>query len=119
MGERWRVGTDCSRRPGAVTVASRPEWTVGRSPEPDETMIAGTGIYTPRDAAALLGEQPATVRRGAWGYSRPPAGRPMRSPPLIATELPEVEGEKALTFVELVELLYVRAFQRLGVPWQQ
>lgn len=81
-------------------------------------MIAGTGIYTPRDAAALLGEQPATVRRWAWGYSRPRAGRPVRYPPLIATELPEVEGEKALTFVELVELLYVRAFQRLGVPWQ-
>jgi len=80
-------------------------------------MNAGTGIYTPRDAAILLGERPSTIRRWAWGYSRDRAGRPVDYPPLIRTDLPEIDGQRALTFVELIELLYIRAFERAGVPW--
>ncbi len=41
----------------------------------------------------------------------------MEHPPLIRTDLPEIDGERALTFVELVELLYVRAFQQAGASW--
>ncbi len=69
-------------------------------------MKLATGIYTPAEAAALLHERPRTVRRWAFGDARPP---------LTRTELPEVEGERAITFVELVELLYVQAFRRAGV----
>lgn len=78
----------------------------------------GTGIYMPREAAALLHEDAATVRRWAFGYTRVrPAGR-VHHAPLIRTELPEMEGERALTFVELVELLYIRAFNRAGASWK-
>jgi uncharacterized protein (DUF433 family) len=77
-----------------------------------------TGFYSPVEAAALLHEDSRTVRRWAFGYARTrPAGR-VQHPPLIRTDLPEVEGERALTFVELVELLYVRAFHELGVSWK-
>jgi uncharacterized protein (DUF433 family) len=80
-------------------------------------MLPGTGIYTPADAATLLHERTDTVRRWAWGYSRTRQGRVREHPPLIRTDLPEVEGQNALTFVELIELLYIRAFERAGVPW--
>jgi uncharacterized protein (DUF433 family) len=80
-------------------------------------MKPGTGIYTPREAAFLLGERPSTIRRCAWGYARPRSGQYIEYPPLIKTELPVVDGQRALTFVELVELLYIRAFERAGVPW--
>ncbi|HET6763858.1 MAG TPA: hypothetical protein VFH27_09295 [Longimicrobiaceae bacterium] len=80
-------------------------------------MIAWTGIYTPQEAAALLHEQPSTVRRWAFGYRRNRASGVSQHPPLILTELPEMEGQRALTFVELIELLYIRAFQRAGVSW--
>jgi len=80
-------------------------------------MKIGTGIYTPREAAFLLGERPSTVRRWAWGYSRPRHDQPVHYPPLIQTDLPEIEGQRALTFVELIELLYIRAFERAGAPW--
>jgi uncharacterized protein (DUF433 family) len=81
-------------------------------------MKLGTGIYTPADAAALLHERPETVRRWAFGYRRKRgmAGH-VAHPPLIHTDLPVLEGQRALTFVELIELLYIRAFERAGVSW--
>jgi uncharacterized protein (DUF433 family) len=80
------------------------------------TML-GSGIYTPAEAAALLRQRPRTVRRWAFGYARERALGRVAHPPLIATRLPELEGSRALTFVELVELLYVRAFNEAGVSW--
>lgn len=81
-------------------------------------MQIGTGIYTLVDAAMLLHERPATVRRWALGYNRTRATGRTAHPPLIHTELPALEGQHALTFVELIELLYIRAFERAGVPWK-
>jgi uncharacterized protein (DUF433 family) len=80
-------------------------------------MPLNTGIYTAGDAAALLREDTRTVRRWAFGYPRSRRSGRIEHPPLIRTELPPVEGQRALTFVELVELLYVRAFHELGVSW--
>jgi len=77
-------------------------------------MALNTGIYTAGEAASLLHENPRTVRRWAFGSSDAARGR---RKPLIRTELPVLEGQRALTFVELVELLYVRAFHQLGVSW--
>lgn len=81
-------------------------------------MTTGTGIYTPAEAAALLHERPETVRRWAYGYRRTRMGGRTSHPPLIHTELPALEGQDALTFVELIELLYIRAFERAGVSWK-
>jgi uncharacterized protein (DUF433 family) len=83
-------------------------------------MQLGTGLYTPKEAAMLLHEQAATVRRWAFGYhrNRPERGRSHHPPLLLQTDLPEVDGEQALTFVELIELLYIRAFERAHVPWR-
>lgn len=78
-------------------------------------MRLNTGIYTPGEAAALLREDTRTVRRWAFGYPRTRGGTRVLHPPLIRTEIPTLEGERAITFVELVELLYVRAFKKLGM----
>ena len=66
----------------------------------------------------LLHETPDTVRRWAFGYKRNRRAGKIAHPPLIQTDLPEIEGEKALTFIELVELLYIRAFLRAGGSWK-
>lgn len=81
-------------------------------------VLPGTGIYTPSEAATLLHERTETVRRWAFGYQRTRASGATAYPPLIRTELPELEGQRALTFVELIELLYIRAFERAGVSWR-
>lgn len=79
--------------------------------------MLGTGIYTPAEAARLLRERPRTVHRWAFGYARNRGSGRVVHPPLIRTELPRIEGEPALTFVELVELLYIRAFEKAGLTW--
>ena len=81
-------------------------------------MLLDTGFYSPGKAAALLHEDTRTVRRWAFGYRRNRQSGRVQHPPLIRTDLPELEGERALTFVEVVELLYVRAFHELGVSWK-
>lgn len=67
-------------------------------------MLFNTGFYSPGEAAALLHEDARTVRRWAFGYRRNRQSGRVQHPPLIRTELPDIEGERALTFVELVEL---------------
>jgi hypothetical protein len=78
--------------------------------------MLGTGIYSPADAAALLKTPPDEVRRWAFGYSRPRNGEQVPYQPLIRTELPEIEGQRALTFVELVELMFIKGFRKAGRP---
>lgn len=83
-------------------------------------MKLDTGIYTPGEAAVLLHSDPATIRRWAFGYARNrPLGKARHPAILLRNELPVVEGEHALSFVELVELLYVRAFVELGISWRE
>jgi uncharacterized protein (DUF433 family) len=80
--------------------------------------MIGTGIYTPAEAAALLKAPPAEVRRWAFGYTRVRGGVPKHYEPLIHTQLPEIEGQQALTFIELVEMMFIRGFRQAGVTWK-
>ena len=80
--------------------------------------MIGTGIYTPAEAAALLKAPPAEVRRWAFGYTRVRGGVPKRYEPLIHTQLPELEGRQALTFIELVEMMFIKGFRESGVSWK-
>jgi hypothetical protein len=79
--------------------------------------MLGTGIYTPSEAAALLKSPAAEVRRWAFGYARRRGGETVEHPPLIRTELPVIGGAAALTFLELVELMFIKGFRRAGVSW--
>jgi hypothetical protein len=79
--------------------------------------MIGTGIYTPAEAAALLKAPPAEVRRWAFGYSRVRQGERKAYEPLIRTALPTLEGQQALTFVELVEMMFIKGFRKAGVSW--
>lgn len=79
--------------------------------------MIGTGIYTPNEAAALLKAPTAEVRRWAYGYARVREGERRHYPALIRTELPTLEGQQALTFLELVEMMFIKGFRKAGVPW--
>lgn len=79
--------------------------------------MIGTGIYTPDEAAALLKAPVSEVRRWAFGYARNRGSARVDYGPLIETELPELEGERALTFIELVELMFIKGFRKAGAPW--
>lgn len=75
--------------------------------------VDGKGIYTVPVAARLLVESSATIRRWAFGYRR----RGTEYASAIRTEVPVVAGERVLTFLELVELMFVQALLRSGLSW--
>jgi len=81
--------------------------------------MLGTGIYTPGEAAALIKAPVSEIRRWAFGYSRRRKDERVEYGPLIHTELPELEGQQALTFIELVELMFIKGFRRSGASWTQ
>lgn len=80
--------------------------------------MIGTGLYTPAEAASLLKAPVTEVQRWAFGYERRRQGEKVRYEPLIRTDLPEIDGQRALTFTELVELMYIKGFRRAGAPWK-
>lgn len=72
----------------------------------------GTGTYSPTQAARLAGLTPSRVRRWVKGYDfKAPDGEVRSSPPLVG---PEPAAE--LDFAALVEVLFVHAFLKQGVP---
>lgn len=78
-------------------------------------MRTGSGILPLVAAAVLLRETPETIRRWAFGYARTRPHRRVEQPPLIGGETPSVRRSRELTFLELVELIYVRALRHTGV----
>lgn len=70
-------------------------------------MRIGAGAYSVAEAAALIDVPAARVRRWACGEAA-----------LVRDDTTSGDGRRTLTFVELIELLYVGAFVRCGVPWR-
>lgn len=74
-------------------------------------MQPGVGIYTPVEAGRLVGLEPRRVRRWAGGYAERDGG----GAALFRRDLPTVNGRVALSFLDLLEVLFVRAFLESGV----
>jgi len=83
------------------------------SPSRIAAAIGDAGVYTVPVAARLLHEKPATVERWAFGYQR--RGKDYR--PAIATDIPPIGESRAITFLELVELMFVQALLTTGLSW--
>jgi uncharacterized protein (DUF433 family) len=79
--------------------------------------LFGRGSYSASEAAHLLKLPTARVRRWAAGYDFGPRGAPRFSEPLIHREL-EGHGFVELSFLDLIELLFVKTFHAQGVSLQ-
>jgi uncharacterized protein (DUF433 family) len=77
--------------------------------------FARTGLYTLPDAGRLLSEDSRTLRRWAFGYTRSGV---LYEPP-IRTRIPVRSGVQLVTFLELVELMFIQRFLRAGVSWNK
>jgi uncharacterized protein (DUF433 family) len=74
------------------------------------------GIYSLQEASRLVGMSPRRVRRLVKGYEfRGRNGQLRRSPPLIKRQLEDLEGAINLSFLDLIEMLFVRDFRKHGV----
>lgn len=81
----------------------------------------GLGIYYPSEGARFLQVRPASLRRWAQGYTYWVPGHTARTRvrPVIRTDLPEIRRQRALSFLELMELRVVAALRRRGISLQR
>lgn len=81
-----------------------------------DSHVLGAGVYTLPDAARLVDLPSATIRRWVDGYSfKGRDGGRSHSFPVLHRDFPELEGEVVLSFADLVEVLFVKAFLEEGV----
>jgi uncharacterized protein (DUF433 family)/transposase-like protein len=74
--------------------------------------LLGQGIYSIPEAANIVGLQANRVRRWVKGYESS-EGRAHK--PVVPPELPEIEEKVALSFHDLLELHFIKAFISEGV----
>jgi uncharacterized protein (DUF433 family) len=81
-----------------------------------QILLVGKGIYSFPRASALTGIPVQNLRR--WAVGRPAAADSLSARPIIDLELPDIDDERALSFLNLVELKLVGEFRRLKLPLQ-
>jgi uncharacterized protein (DUF433 family)/DNA-binding transcriptional MerR regulator len=80
--------------------------------------LLGIGIYTVPEASRLTGVSPGRIRRWLRGYTFRRGEELRYSEAVWRPELPEIEGELALGFRDLIEIRFVDAFRNQGVSWK-
>ena len=79
------------------------------------TGLLGIGLYTIADTAELLRTSPRMIRRWMAGYDYRRNGKTRHIDPLWSPELPQPDGDTELSFRDLIELRFVRAFTGIGL----
>lgn len=82
---------------------------MARSIESQDEVI-GRGVYTVPQAARLVGAPSNKVRRWVFGLG----GRE----PIIMADYPMLDGSRSLSFHDLIEARFIRAFRNAGVSFQ-
>lgn len=77
--------------------------------------LLGVGLYSLQETARLLGATPASVRRwiGGYGYTHGDSVRTV--PPLWSMDLPTFDDQLVISFRDLIELRFVKAFISKGI----
>lgn len=77
--------------------------------------FVGVGLYSVADAAILLKAPPQTLRRWLDGYKYKKELEERHIAPLWNPDIPKIDGEIELSFRDLIELRFVRAFIEKGI----
>jgi len=78
----------------------------------------GLGLYTVPEASRLSHVSVGRIRLWLSGYTFTTMTGPHKSPPVVTSELPPIDGGLALTFLDLQEIRVVDAFLEAGVQWK-
>ena len=77
--------------------------------------LIGIGLYSVSEASILARVPTRQIRRWLYGYSFQYRGRTHVSAPILEPEPPEIDDHQALSFLDLMELRFIRAFREAGV----
>jgi len=82
----------------------------------DDMQWTGVGVYSVPQAARLVHAPVTNVRRWLHGYRfRSRSGSPAESDPVFKPALQQIESAAAIGFLDLIELLFIKAFRDHGV----
>ena len=84
----------------------------------ENPQFIGHGIYSVADAARLTKVSRGRISRWLRGYTFRSGEESKASGPVWRSDLPPVEGQLALSFLDLIEVRFVDAFRSKGVPWK-
>lgn len=79
--------------------------------------LIGAGIYTVAEAALLADVPAASIRRWSSGYTYKKSGIAHAAPPKWVRAFAEIDGQTVLSFLDLMEARFIRAFRRHNVSW--
>lgn len=79
--------------------------------------LLGVGIYTVPEAARLTRIRASRLRRWLLGYDFSLRGQRIHSPAVIHGQLPVIDDELALSFLDLQEARCIREFRQRKVGW--
>lgn len=88
--------------------------TISYNAEPN---LVGIGLYTVPEASRLTDTPEPSIRRWAQGYIRSRKSNRITHPPVWQRDLDRVGDAVILSFLDLVEVRFIRAFRHHGVPW--
>jgi uncharacterized protein (DUF433 family) len=77
--------------------------------------LVGRGVYTVAEAARLTDVPPLRIRRWTQGYDYTYKLSVHFSPPVVAADLPRINGVIGLDFGDLQEIRFLNAFRNRGV----
>ena len=80
--------------------------------------FVGIGLYSLADAAQLLKAPPRSLRRWMEGYDYKSHDEVRHVQPLWMPDIPRIADEVELSFRDLMELRFVRAFVEKGIGLQ-
>jgi uncharacterized protein (DUF433 family) len=80
--------------------------------------LIGVGIYSVPEAHRLTGVSTWCIRRWLAGYSYVYNGARRASPPVWTPDIPAVDGHRAISFLDLIEVRFVDAFLKQGISWK-
>jgi uncharacterized protein (DUF433 family) len=78
----------------------------------------GLGLYTVPEASRLSRVSIGRIRRWLRGYTFTTRTGPHKSPPVVTSQLPPLDGSLTVTFLDLQEIRLVNAFLEAGVQWK-
>lgn len=80
--------------------------------------LIGLGIYSIPEASRLAKVPNETIYRWIRGYKYHSDGVVKKVDPIWTRDIPEIDGENAISFLDLLEIRFISAFRRAGVSWK-
>ena len=79
--------------------------------------LIGVGLYSIPEAAELTGASARSIRRWLLGYRFQAGGRFREMPAVWQRDIPDADDELTLSFLDMMEIRFIRAFRKHGVSW--